>query len=85
MRICRGREVPLPLRCKLLQAHAERLPQPVAGRYAGSFLAAAQPLFGGCQQVPRRLHQIHLAKMVQQQLLCHPAHSRPTICKTLVF
>ena len=78
----------LPVRGELeaLQAALEEVDCSMAGgvqgpRTARGFsLLPSQPPLGCFQQVHGGLYEVHLLKEMQQELLRHPPHPRPTVC-----
>ena len=43
----------------------------------------AQIFLCSAHEVPRGLYEVHCSKIVQQQLLRHPPHTRTTVCERL--
>ena len=67
-----------------LKPHIKELPRFVALEV---FRAPwhAQILLCGAQEVLRGLYEVHGCKVVQQQLLCDPPHTRATVCRAPVW
>ena len=67
-----------------LKPHVEELPCFVA---LGMLPAPwrAQVLLCSAHEVLRGLYEVHSGKLMQQQLLCDPPHTRATVCRAPVW